>query len=228
MNVGPEKPRSGKPPGRHDRRGFFRRLRRWWSNSWIVDWYSRLGDWLFKWWHPPSRRAYPSYEYHGRSHANRLSRAWGRLRHRIRNLGPARLFRTMLRRLHDWWYPPLKDAYPTYGGYGGGKRSRLAMARRRLHRLLMRSALARRCGEIYDRLYGWWYPVVDDPHSYYGHCWPKRKSRPVVIWGRFRRLVRNSWLGQRYRELLHRLYDWWYPPMEASAIDFTGRNRYSV
>jgi Flp pilus assembly protein TadD len=134
----------------------------------------------------------------------------------------------MLRRLHDWWYPPLKDAYPTYGGYGGGKRSRLAMARRRLHRLLMRSALARRCGEIYDRLYGWWYPVVDDPHSYYGHYWPKRKSRPVVMWGRFRRLVRNSWLGQRYRELLHRLYDWWYPPMEASAFDYQHYHRRPV
>jgi Flp pilus assembly protein TadD len=37
-----------------------------------------------------------------------------------------------------------------------------------------------------------------------------------VAWRRFKRRVRDSWLGRRYREFLDRFYEWWYPPFQAS------------
>jgi Flp pilus assembly protein TadD len=179
---------------------------RWWN----------FGDWLYNWWHPPSDNAYPYYGYYGRSRRNRLSRAWRRLRHGIRSSRPSRLFGGLLFRLHDWWYPPSTDPYPGYGYYGQRQRSRLAMARHRLRRRIRHSAFGRRCGEIFDQLYKWWYPVSDDPYAYYGYYGRGRRSRPVVAWRRFKRRVRNSWLGKRYREFLDRCYEWWYPPFQAS------------
>jgi hypothetical protein len=184
--------------------------------SWVADRWWHFGSWFFNWWHPPSDDAYPNYGYYGRSRSNRLSRAWRRLRHRIRRAWPGKLLSAMLWRLHDWWYPPSKDPYPGYGYYGHVKRSRFAIARRHLRHRIRDSAFGRRCGELYERLYEWWYPVLDDPYPYYGYYGRKRKSRPVVVWRRFKRRVRDSWLGRRYREFLDRFYEWWYPPFQAS------------
>jgi Flp pilus assembly protein TadD len=122
----------------------------------------------------------------------------------------------MLWRFHEWWYPPSKDPYPSYGGYSRARRSRFAIARRHLLGRLKRSAFARRCGEIYERLYEWWYPVLDDPYPYSGYYGSKRRSRPVVAWRKFKRWVRDSWLGKRCREFLYRFDEWWYPPYQAS------------
>jgi predicted Zn-dependent protease len=69
---------------------------------------------------------------------------------------------------------------------------------------------------IYERLYEWWYPVLDDSYPYSGYYGRKRKSRPVVVWHKFERWARNSWLGQRFREYLYRFDVWWYPPLQAS------------
>ena len=100
------------------------------------------------------------------------------------------------------------------------RRSRFALARLWLWRRLKQSAFGRRCGEIYERLYEWWYPVLDDPYPYYGYYGRKRKSRPVVLWRKFKRWVRNSWLGQRYREWLYRFEEWWYPPLQAADAPY--------
>jgi Flp pilus assembly protein TadD len=70
--------------------------------------------------------------------------------------------------------------------------------------------------EVYERLYEWWYPVLDDSYPYSGYYGRRRKSRPAVVWHRFMRWVRDSWLGQRYREYLYRFDVWWYPPSQTS------------
>ena len=193
-----------------------RRLKRWWSASWIVERWWKLDNWFFNWWHPPSDSAYPGYGYSCRSRRGRLSRAWRALRHLTRKSAPVNAFTTMLWRLHEWWYPPSKDAYPSYASYGRGRKSRLALAHRRLFRRIKGSAVGRRCAEWYERFYEWRYPVVEDPYPYYGYYGRKRKSRPVILWRKFKRWLRNSWLGERCREYSYRFYDWWYPPVPAS------------
>src|ERR1035437_3751539 len=217
MNMGGEKPGSDEQPRRQGRRGGSHRLKHSQLMSWMADRWWHFGNWFFNWWHPPSDSGYPGYGYYGGSRSNRLSKAWRRLRHRIRRSGPGNLLGAVLWRLHDWWYPPSKDPYPNYGGYGRARRSRFAIARRHLQRRISNSALGRRCGELYERLYEWWYPVLDDPYPYSGYYGRKRKSRPVVLWRRFKRWVRDSWLGKRYREFLYRFDAWWYPPFQASA-----------
>ena len=220
MNTEQEKPGAGGQPRRQGRRWFIHRLKLLSLRSWLTDNWWRLGNWFFNWWHPSSDSANPGYGHYGRSRSNRLSRAWRRLRHGIRGSGPVNHFSTLLWRLHDWWYPPSKESHPNYGYYGRGKRSRFALARRHLQRRLGHSAFGRRCGEIYERLYGWWYPVLDDPYPYYGYYGSKRKSRPIVLWRRFKHWIRNSWLGKRARELLYRLQEWWYPPFQASPGEY--------
>ena len=192
------------------------RLKRWWRRSWLAERWWHFGNWFFNWWYPPPGNEYPGYGYYGRSRKGRLSRAWRHLRHLIRSSGPVHLFSRMLWRLYDWWYPQTKRAYPNYGHYGGSRRSRLALVWRRVLRRARHSKLGRRSVEIYGRLYEWWYPVLEDPYPYYGYYGRKRKSRPVVIWHKFKRWVHHSWLGQRYREYLYRFDVWWYPPFQAS------------
>ena len=269
MNNGREKPTSGEPSRHRSPRRFWHRVQRWWSASWIVDRWWRFGNWFFNWWHPPSGSEYSGHGYHGRSRANRLTRAWRRLRRRIRESGPVNRLGARFWRLHDWWYPPAndeyatvghygrrrrsrfalawrrvarfldqsafgrrvaalyarcsdwwyppaKDSYPTAGHYGRGRRSRLVLAGRRAVQRVRHSALGRRVGEVYARVYEWWFPVLDSsytPHGYHGR---RRKSRPVVAWRRFERWVRHSWLGERCRQCLFRFYEWWYPPFLAS------------
>jgi len=216
MNMGEEKPGSGEQPRRQGRREGSHRLKHSQLMSWMADRWWHFGNWFFNWWHPPSDNAYPSNGSYGRSGSNRRSKLWRRLRHRIRRSGPGNLLGAMLWRFHEWWYPPSKDPSPHYSGYGGARRSRFAIARHHLQGRLKRSAFGRRCGEIYARLYEWWYPVLDDPYPYSGYYGRKRKSRPVVAWRKFKRWVRDSWPGKRFREFLYRFDEWWYPPYQAS------------
>ena len=216
--MGEEKPNSGQRPRHHSRRGVFHRLKHSRYRYWLADKWWKFGNWFLNWWHPPSESAYPNYGQYGRSRKSRLSRALRRLRHRIRRSWAGNILGKLHWRLHEWWYPPSKDKapYPNYG-YGHAQRSRLAIARRHLKRHFKNSALGQRCAALYARFYEWWYPVVDDPHSYYGYYGRKRKSRPVVLWRRFNRRIRESWLGKRCREWYGRFQTWWYPPVEASA-----------
>ena len=102
----------------------------------------------------------------------------------------------------------------------------LPLAWRRVRRRLRHSAFGRRCVAIYERLYEWWYPVLDDPYPYSGYYGRRRKSRPVVLWRRFKRWVRNSWLGERYREVLYRFDDWWYPPSSPATRHYPQLSRH--
>jgi hypothetical protein len=197
MNIGQEKPRSGERPRPPGRRGLPQRLKHSSLGTWVADRWWRLDNWLYNWWHPPSSGA----------RRNRLSRAWRHLEQRIRGSWLSSLLGALFFRLHDWWYPPpSKEAYSSYDYYALSRRSRLELAWRRLQRRITHSALRRRCEEIRERLYQWWFPVSDDSHPYPGHY---GRSRPVVAWRKFERWARNSWLGKRSRKSLDRFYEWW-------------------
>ena len=213
----PEKHSPGESSRRRGRRGLFRRVSRWWENSWLAERCYQLNNWFFNWWHPPADSSYPGYGYYyGRSRSTRLSRAVRRLRHLIRKLLPIKTTRALLWRLHDWWYPPSKDPYPNYAYYGQHRHSRLTLFRRRISHRLRHSVLGKKWQAAYERFYEWWYPVVDDPYPYYGYYGRKRKSRPVVLWRRWKRRLRESWLGKRYFEYSDRFYEWWYPRVQDS------------
>jgi Flp pilus assembly protein TadD len=192
------------------------RVKRWWRRSWLADRWWHFGNWFFNWWYPPHDSASPGYGYYGRSKKGRLARGLRYLRHLFRDSRPVHLLTKTLWRVHDWWYPQTKGAYPSYGYYGSGRRSRLALAWRRVRRRLGHSAFGRQCVKVYERLYEWWYPVLDDSYPYSGYYGRRRKSRPAVAWHRFARWVRNSWFGQRYRGYLYRFDVWWYPPSQSS------------
>ena len=179
---------------------------RWWH----------FGNWFFNWWYPPAAGDYPGSGYYGHPKTGRMSQISRRLRHLIRSAWPVHLVSKTLWRLHDWWYPHTKSSYPRYGHYGSGRRSRLALAWRRVRPRLWHSPFGRRCVAIYERLYEWWYPVLEDSYPFSGYYGRKRKSRPAVLWHKFKRWVRNSWLGERYRDYLYRFDVWWYPAVESS------------
>jgi Flp pilus assembly protein TadD len=188
---------------------------RWWH----------FGNWFFNWWYPPSGGTHPGSGYYGHSKSGRFSRVWRRLRHLTRSSWPVHFVSRTLWRLHDWWYPQTKGAYPHYGHFGSGRRSRLGLAWRRVRPRLQDSAFGRKCVAIYERLYEWWYPVLDDSYPYSGYYGRKRKSRPAVIWHKFKRWVRNSWLGERYRDYLYRFDVWWYPAVESSDSHYPSYSR---
>jgi Flp pilus assembly protein TadD len=94
------------------------------------------------------------------------------------------------------------------------------LAWRRVERRVGHSAFARRVAQIYERLYEWWYPILDDPYPYYGYYGRKRKSLPVVTWRKLERWIRNSWLGQLCSQYVHRFYEWWYPPFQVSSAHY--------
>jgi Flp pilus assembly protein TadD len=213
------KPATGKPPRHHRKRGIARRLRELLTNSWIADRWWGLRETLYNWWHPASKGGYAGYGYGG-PRENRMSRGGRRLRRRIVDSVPSQFLRSMVWRLHDWWYPQRKDGAPHYGYDGDPRRSRFAIAARRLRRRWAGSVPGRWYAAAADRLYSWWYPVAPghDPYpNYYG---PRRKSRPVLAWFGFRRRVRKSWLGKRCGALLDRTYAWWYPPVPASEARY--------
>jgi Flp pilus assembly protein TadD len=196
----------------------WRRLRHRISRSWLSDFLSGMLFRLQSWWYPPAQDAQAGYGYYGSSRRSRFAtarRRWGR---RLWQSAFGRWWGKIYARLYEWWYPVSNDP-GSYGGYyGNRRRNRLAIARRRWGRWLRQSAFGRWCGEIYDRLYEWWFPVSDDAGRYVGYYGRTRKSRPVLAWRKFERRVRNSWLGKRYREYLDRFFVWWYPPCQ----DFDG------
>jgi len=202
------------------RKGFFHGLKHSRPSFWLADKWWKFGNAFFNWWHPPSDNAYPNYGRYGRSSSSRLSKAWRSIRHQIRRSGPGNLLGRFILRFQAWWYPPSRDPYPNYGGYGRVRRSRFDLARRRVVRRFKHSAFGRRLGERYDRFYEWWYPISDDPYPYSGYYGRKRKSRPVVLWRRFKRRLRDSWLGERYRKSLYHFYQWWYPAAQSSPGDY--------
>ena len=218
MNIVDGKPATGKPPRHHRPRGLFRRLKDWLSRSWIADRWWALCDGLFHWWHPSSQSGYAGR--YGGPRENRLSRAWRRLGRRISDSVPRQLVRALFWRLHDWWYPHSKDASPGYGYHGDPRQSRFAIARRRFRRSIAHSALGRWYGVAAERFYAWWYPVVEDAYPYLGYYGPRRRSRPVVAWRKFRHRVWNSWLAKRWRAFLDRAEEWWYPPVPASEARY--------
>ena len=166
MNTSGEKPTAGEAPRRHGRRRFLRRLKDGRSGSRLVERCRQLSYAWDEWWRPPSKQGYPGYGYgyYGGHRSNRLSRAWHHLRRGIRGSAPARLLRALHWRFHEWWYPPSRDVYPSYGYYGHARRSRLTRARRRFRRAVLDSPPARWWRAIYLRLYAWWCPVSDDPY----------------------------------------------------------------
>jgi Flp pilus assembly protein TadD len=125
--------------------------------------------------------------------------------------------RALYWRFYEWWHPRSKDAYPGYGHYGLVRHNRLVKALRRARRAITHSILGRWWAQAFSRLKEWWYPASDEPHPYLGYYAPKRRSRPAAAWRKFRRRVRNSWLGRRWRQLLADLYTWWYPPLDGSS-----------
>ncbi len=193
-------------------RAWRRRIRR----SWLGNAFGAVFFRLEEWWYPPSKDSHAGYGYYGGRHQSRLVTAWQRLR---RQVGQSRLSRwwwVIYERFYEWWYPVLKDGKAYSGFYGPRRKSRPVVAWYRFTRWVRNSWLGRRCREYVDRLYDWWYPLLDDGQRHYGYYGPRRRSRPVVVWQRFARRARNSWLGQRCRQYLDHFYQWYYPPLPPS------------
>ena len=218
MNMGEEKPRSDDRAREHGRSRSHRR-KRFRLGTWLAEMRWRFLNWFLNWWYAPSDDASPDHEYYGHSRKSRLSKIWRRVRRAFRELWLGKLFGAIYTRLYDWWYPPSQESssYPGHGSRGSRRRSRFALAQRRLQRRFKQSPFARWSEGAYSRFYEWWYPVTKSPYPYLGYHGPKRRSRPVVLWRDFRHSVRNSPLGKGYRRILDRWHGWWYPPTQSSS-----------
>jgi len=172
------------------------------------------------WLYPPAKDPYAYYGYYGRGRSNRLTRAWHHLRRRISQTAPARRYRILLGRLHDWWYPPSEGGYPYYGYYGRGPRSRPAKAWHHCKRKVRDSWLGRQYTLLTGRLYFWWYPPPDISRGYYPH---RPVSRPVRAMRRWLRWFRNTWLGRKMGWLLDDIADLLYFTRRRLAEDFGWR-----
>lgn len=67
-------------------------------------------------------------------------------------------------------------------------------------------------------LYDFWFPLSESSHGYYGYGYSgrRRQNRVKWLWRRFRRRLRNSFLGTAVDTLKARWYDWWHPVSEVS------------
>ena len=225
MNMGEEKPRSDDRAREHGRSRSHRR-KRFRLGNWLAEMRWRFLNWFLNWWYAPSDDASPDQEYYGHSRRSRVSKIWRRVRRGFRELWLGKLFRAISTRLYDWWYPPSQESssYPGHGYRASRRRSRFALARRRLQRRFKQSPFARWSEGAYSRFYEWWYPVTKSPYPYLGYHGPKRRSRPVVLWRDFRHSVRNSPLGKGHRRILDRLHEWWYPPTQSSSRRYPNSN----
>lgn len=216
--MGEEKPRSDERAREHGRSRSHRH-KRFRLGNWLADMRWRFFNWFLNWWYAPSDDASPDHGYYGHSRRSRLSKIWRRVRRSLRELWLGKLFGAIFTRLYDWWYPPSQESssYPGHGSRGSRRRSRFALAQRRLQRRYKHSPFARWSESAYNRFYEWWYPVTKSPYPYLGYHGPKRRSRPVVLWRDFKHSVRNSPLGKGYRRILDGWHLWWYPATESSS-----------
>jgi tetratricopeptide (TPR) repeat protein len=96
-------------------------------------------------------------------------------------------------------------------------------ASRRRGRWWSRLRLPRMFDPLADWLYDFWFPVSERPHGYHGYAGPSRQNRVKWLWRRFRRLVRNSFVGSGFSALKRRWYVWWHPVSNEGPSDSSHR-----
>lgn len=177
------------------RGGVFRRLWRWWQETWIAGIFRRLRDRFEDWWYPPPDPSHGGYGYYHSSRQNRLKWLWRRIRRTGRRSFIGSAFRGLKNSIAYGWYR-IWYAAPEAGA---PQRSRLARAWSRGWRWLQSSWLAARWHAGSNRFYDWWYPPLDESLSH------RQLSRPMRLLRRINRRFRRSWLGDKLGWLLDEL-----------------------
>jgi tetratricopeptide (TPR) repeat protein len=225
-----------RPSHRQVKLGTMRRLRRWWYGSAYRS-YARVADRLYEWWHPKSTSGRSYYSY-GRSRRNRLRRAWSHFWRWVARSPPARAWRHLLQHLYEWWHPvtgqrPGHPGRGSYGYYGRRRRSRAALARRRVRHWWRETTVAKRLRLGQNAFIEWWYPLVPDPHGYAGagYYGRRRRSRAVLARRRVRHWWRETTVAKRLRLWQNALIEWWYPlvpdPHGYASYGYYGHRRRS-